>query len=387
MRDAVIVEAVRTPVGRIRGLHRETHPVDLSAHVLSALFERTGIDPSVVDDVIWGCVSQAGEQAGNIARSAVLGAGWPETVPATTVDRQCGSSQQAVEFAASLVMTGMRDVVVAGGVESMTRVPMGSARVDVESPLGSRVEKRYGVTKFSQGAGADEIARRWGISREQLDEFSVESHRRATAAVDSGAFESQIVATTGLTREGGTVTTKTDEGIRRSTSAEALAALDPAFGDSGLHTAGSSSQLSDGAAALLVTTSERAHQLGLTPLVRIHSSAVIGVDPVTMLTGPIPATERVLKNAGLSLDDIGTFEINEAFASVMLAWLADTGADPAVTNPDGGAIALGHPLGGSGARLMTTLVHRMLREQHRYGLQSMCEGGGMANATVLELLA
>ncbi|KRA25253.1 acetyl-CoA acetyltransferase [Microbacterium sp. Root61] len=386
MRDAVIVEAVRTPVGRVRGQFRNVHPADLSAHVLGSLAERTGLDPVSIDDVLWGCVSQAGEQAGNIGRSAVLGAGWPDSVPATTVDRQCGSSQQSVEFAAALVMSGLRDVVVAGGVESMSRVPMGSARMDVESPFGAGVEARYGVTKFSQGWGADEIARRGGIPRERLDAFSQQSHVRAAEATDSGRFDREIVATDGHSKEGLAIRATADEGIRRTTTREALAGLNAAFGDDGLHTAGSSSQMSDGAAAMLIMTSERAAELGLRPLVRIHSSAVVGVDPVTMLTGPAPATARVLRNAGLSLADIGTFEINEAFASIVLSWIDETGADERRTNPDGGAIALGHPLGGSGARLMTTLVHRMVADGTRYGLQSMCEGGGMANATILELI-
>lgn len=387
MHDAVIVEAVRTPVGRVRGQFREVHPAELSAHVLRELQARAGIAPGDIDDVVWGCVSQAGEQAGNVARTAVLAAGWPETVPATTVDRQCGSSQQSVEFAAAMVMSGLRDVVVAGGVESMTRVPMGVARLHLERALGPSVEARYGVTKFSQGWGADEIARRWAISRSRLDEFALDSHRRAAAASDSGAFDAQIVPTRGLDKAGAEIVATKDEGIRRETSADALGALAPAFAEDGLHTAGSSSQMSDGAAALLITTSAKAAQLGLKPIARIHTSVAVGVDPMTMLTGPIPATARALQRSGLALEDIGTFEINEAFASIVLSWLDETGADPARTNPQGGAIALGHPLGGSGARLMTTLVHRMVAEGHRYGLQSMCEGGGMANATILELVA
>ncbi|MBV0896147.1 thiolase family protein [Microbacterium sp. NC79] len=387
MRDAVIVEAVRTPVGKVRGALRETHPASLSSDVLRALVSRTGIDPSIIDDVVWGCVSQAGEQAGNIARTAILGAGFPEQVPGTTVDRQCGSSQQSVEFAAALVMAGLRDVVVAGGVESMSRVPMGSARMDAASPLGPYVEERYGVKRFSQGHGADEIARRWNISRTELDELAYESHERAASATDEGRFDGQIVAIDGVDSDGNSVTVRHDQGIRRTTSAEGLASLAPAFGDDGFHTAGNSSQMSDGAAALLVTTSENAARLGLKPIVRIHTSVAVGVDPRTMLTGPIPATQRALERASLSISDMESFEINEAFASVVGAWLRDTGADPRRTNPDGGAIALGHPLGGSGARLMTTLIHRMVNNGHRYGLQSMCEGGGMANATILERLA
>jgi acetyl-CoA acyltransferase len=380
MRDAVIVEAVRTPVGRRKGAYAEIHPVDLSAHVLTALAERSGIDPAVVDDVVWGCVSQVGEQALNVGRNAALAAGWPESVPGTTVDRQCGSSQQAVHFAAAGVLSGQYDVAVAGGVEVMTRVPMGSSiGSDVGFPFGPKVFSRYEGQQFNQGLGAEMIAERWGFTREQVDEFSLESHRKAAAAVDSGAFAKQyaVVPGTGL---------EADEGIRRETTLEKLATLKPAFREDGLITAGNSSQISDGSGALLITTSEKAAELGLTPLVRLHSFSVVGDDPVIMLTGPIPATAKVLAKSGLSIDDIGAFEINEAFAPVPMAWLAETGADPRALNALGGAIAIGHPLGGSGAVLMTRLVHHMADNGIRYGLQSMCEGGGMANATVLELL-
>jgi acetyl-CoA acyltransferase len=380
MRDAVIVDAVRTPVGRRKGAYAEVHPVDLSAHVLSALVERTGIDPSVVDDVVWGCVSQVGEQTMNVGRNAVLAAGWPESVPGTTVDRQCGSSQQAVHFAAAGVISGQYDVAVAGGVEVMTRVPMGSSiGTDVGLPFGPKVLERYHNEWFNQGTGAEMIAERWGLSRQQIDEFSLASHIKAAAAIDSGAFAKQyaVVPGTGL---------EADEGVRRETSLDKLGGLKPAFKADGVITAGNSSQISDGSGALLITTSEKARELGLKPLARLHTFALAGDDPVIMLTAPIPATAKALANAGLSIGDIGAFEINEAFAPVPLAWLAETGADPKALNPLGGAIAIGHPLGGSGAVLMTRLLHHMSDNGIRYGLQSMCEGGGMANATILELL-
>ncbi|HEU4911904.1 MAG TPA: acetyl-CoA C-acyltransferase [Actinomycetes bacterium] len=377
-RDAVVVDAVRTPVGRRGGGLGGTHPVDLSAHVLDALAERTGLDPAVVDDVVWGCVSQTGEQAVNVGRNAVLAAGWPEEVVGVTIDRQCGSSQQAAHFAAAGVIAGQYDVVVAGGVESMTRVPMLCTVTQGPGvPFGPRMLARYDDGLVPQGISAEIIAARWSLSRTALDEIAVQSHARAAAAADSGAFDAELVPV-------GEV--RADEGIRRGTDLETLAGLRTAFRDDGVVTAGNSSQISDGAAALLVTTSEVAARHGWRPLARFHSFATAGVDPVTMLTAPIPATAKVLDRAGLTLDDIGTVEVNEAFASVLGAWLAETGADPARVNPRGGAIALGHPLGASGARLMTTLVHTMAATRSRYGLQTMCEGGGMANATVLELL-
>jgi acetyl-CoA acyltransferase len=383
MRDAVIVEAVRTPVGRRGGALAGVHPVDLSAHVLRALADRSGIDPAVVDDVIWGCVSQVGEQAINIGRNAVLAAGWPESVPGTSIDRQCGSSQQSLHFAAATVLSGQCDVVVAGGVEVMSRVPMGSSVGDgVGMPFGPLVMERYGGVVFNQGVGAEMMVERWGFRREQLDAFSLGSHVKAAAAQDAGAFEAEIAP---VPLPDGTVVAA-DEGIRRDTTMAALAALKTPFKPDGTVTAGSSSQISDGAAALLVTTSDKARELGLTPLVRVHTAVLAAADPVIMLTAPIPATEKALKRSGLSIGDIGAVEVNEAFAPVPLAWLAETGADPAVLNARGGAIALGHPLGGSGARLLTTLVHRMRSDGLRYGLQTMCEGGGMANATVLELV-
>jgi acetyl-CoA acyltransferase len=380
MRDAVIVDAVRTPVGRRNGAYADVHPVDLSAHILGSLAERTGIDPSVVEDVIWGTVSQVGEQALNVGRNAVLGAGWPESIPGTTVDRQCGSSQQAVHFAAAAVISGQVDVAVAGGVEAMTRVPMGSSiGANVGFPFGPRMLARYEGQQINQGLGAEMIADKWGLSRQQLDEFSLASHEKAAAAVDAGAFAGQyaVVPGTGL---------EADEGIRRDTTVEKLGSLKPAFKEDGVIHAGNSSQISDGSGALLVTTSEKARELGLKPLVRLHTFALAGDDPVIMLTAPIPATAKALAKSGLSINEIGAFEVNEAFAPVPLAWLSETGADAKALNPLGGAIAIGHPLGGSGAILMTRLVHHMVDNGIRYGLQTMCEGGGMANATILELL-
>jgi acetyl-CoA acyltransferase len=380
MRDAVIVDAVRTPVGRRNGAYADVHPVDLSAHILGSLAERTGIDPSVVEDVIWGTVSQVGEQALNVGRNAVLGAGWPESIPGTTVDRQCGSSQQAVHFAAAAVISGQVDVAVAGGVEAMTRVPMGSSiGANVGFPFGPRMLARYEGQQINQGLGAEMIADKWGLSRQQLDEFSLASHEKAAAAVDAGAFAGQyaVVPGTGL---------EADEGIRRDTTVEKLGSLKPAFKEDGVIHAGNSSQISDGSGALLVTTSEKARELGLKPLVRLHTFTLAADDPVIMLTAPIPATAKALAKSGLTIDEIGAFEVNEAFAPVPLAWLAETGADPKRLNPLGGAIAIGHPLGGSGAILMTRLVHHMVDNGIRYGLQTMCEGGGMANATILELL-
>jgi acetyl-CoA acetyltransferase family protein len=381
MRETVIVEAVRTPVGKRNGALSAMHAADLSAVVLNELVERAGIDPNVIDDVVWGCVSQVGDQSSNIGRYAVLAAGWPEHIPGTTINRACGSSQQALDFAAQAVMSGQQDVVVAGGVEVMSRVPLGSARASGQ-PYGPKVLARYDGFAFNQGISAEMIAKKWGFSRTQLDEYSALSHERAAAAQDSGAFNRQIAP---VFVEDTAVTA--DEGIRRGTTAEKLAGLKPAFDEAGVIHAGNSSQISDGAAALLVTTSDIAVELGLTPLVRYIAGAVTGADPVLMLTGPIPATEKVLSKAGVSLADIGAFEVNEAFAPVPLAWLAETGADPKLLNPLGGAIALGHPLGASGAVLMTRMAHHMRDNAIRYGLQTMCEGGGTANATIVELVA
>jgi acetyl-CoA acyltransferase len=379
-RDAVVVDAVRTPVGRRGGGLAGEHPVDLSAHVLDALVARTGLDPALVEDVIWGCVSQTGEQAVNVGRNAALAAGWPEDVVGVTLDRQCGSSQQAVHFAAAGVISGQYDIAVAGGVESMSRVPMLCTVTQGPGvPFGPRLLARYADIGglVPQGESAEIIAERWKLSRTDLDEIAVRSHANAANAADSGSFDGELAPVGDV---------GADEGIRRGTSVATLAGLRTVFRDDGVVTAGNSSQISDGAAALLVTTSEVAARHGWRPLARLHSFATAGVDPVTMLTAPIPATARVLERAGLALAEIDAFEVNEAFASVVGAWLAETGADPARVNPRGGAIALGHPLGGSGARVMTTLVHHLAQTGGRWGLQTMCEGGGMANATVLERL-
>ncbi|MFI6776520.1 thiolase family protein [Nocardia sp. NPDC050412] len=380
MRDAVIVDAVRTPIGKRNGTLGPVHAADLSAKVLNALVERTGIDPAIVDDVVWGCVTQIGDQSSNIGRFAVLAAGWPEHVPGVTINRACGSSQQAIDSAAHAVMAGQYDLVVAGGVETMTRVPLGSHRTTGQ-PYGPAVLARYDNFDFNQGIGAELMVERWGFTRTQLDEFAAQSHAKAAAAIDDGVFDDHIVP---IEVDGTKFTV--DEGLRRGTTAEKLAGLKPSFKPDGVIHAGNSSQIADGAAALLITTSEKARELGLTPIARYHSGAVSGADPILMLTGPIPATEKVLRKAGLSIDDIGAFEVNEAFAPVPLAWLAETGADAEKLNPLGGAIGVGHPLGGSGAILMTRLLAQLRRENLRYGLQTMCEGGGTANATIIELL-
>ncbi|MFF6983488.1 thiolase family protein [Streptomyces sp. NPDC008343] len=381
-RDAVIVGAVRTPLGKRGGGLSGVHPVDLAAGVLRELVERTGVDPALVDDVVFGCVSQIGEQAVNVGRNALLAAGYPESVPGTTVDRQCGSSQQAAHFAAAGLVAGHYDLVVAGGVESMSRVPMLRTVTDGPGdPWSPGIFKRYPDFRFDQGIAAENIARKWNITREEADRLSLESHHRAIAARDRGAFDAEIVPAGAIS---------SDEGPRPTTSAEALAGLPSAFIEDGQVTAGNSSQISDGAAALLMTTSDKARELGLTPLARVHSVAVKGADPIEMLTATIPATQAVLARSGLRLGDMDSIEINEAFATVVLAWAKELGRDGDLdmkkVNPRGGSIALGHPLGGSGARLMTTLVHSLLDTGGRYGLQVMCEGGGMANATVLERL-
>ena len=391
MRDAVIVDAVRTAVGRRGGSLSAIHPVDLSAHVLGALAERNGLDPALVDDVVWGTVSQVGEQAGVVGRFAALAAGWPESVPGVSVSRACGSSQQSVHFAAGLVMAGQYDIAIAGGVESMSRVPMGAARSvpGAGQPYGPGVRARYfpdGKGEFDQGVGAELIAAQYGFSRAQLDQHALDSHERAARAVDEGRFAAQTTPVTVTREDGSTFAFDTDEGIRRGSTLEKLAGLKTPFQEDGVVSAGNSSQISDGAAALLVTTSEIAAANGWTPLARVHTAVLAGCDPVTMALGPAPATAKALKRSGLSLGDIGAFEINEAFAPVTLAWLKETGADYELMNPNGGAMAIGHPLGGSGARLMTTLVHHMRDNGIRYGLQAMCEAGGMANATILELL-
>jgi acetyl-CoA acyltransferase len=376
MNDAVIVDAVRTPVGKRNGALAGIHPADLSARVLTSLAQRTGIRPDEVDDVVWGCVSQVGDQALNVGRMAVLAAGWPESVPATTVNRACGSSQQSVHFAAAGVIAGQYDFAVAGGVESMSRVPMGSAGQGGR-PNPPSVLERYGVEGFSQGTGAEMMAEKWHLSRAQLDEFSLRSHELTATAIDAGVLDAQLTPVGGLLA---------DEGVRRGGSLETLAALKTVFREDGVIHAGNSSQVSDGSGAMLITSSEQARKRGLVPLARVHTAVLAGDDPVIMLTAPINATAKALRNSGLAIDDIGAFEVNEAFAPVPLAWLAETGAKPERLNPLGGAIAVGHPLGGSGAILMTRLVHHMRDNGIRYGLQTMCEAGGMANATVLELL-
>ncbi|WP_214324924.1 thiolase family protein [Nonomuraea sediminis] len=386
MRDAVIVEAVRTPIGKGKptGALHGVHPVDLLAHTLRQLIERAGVAPELVDDVIGGCVDQVAEQAMNTTRYAWLAAGFPDSVPAVTVDRQCGSSQQAIHFAAQGVMSGSYDLVVACGVESMSRVPMWSNVPAGADPFGPGMAARFPDGLVPQGISAELISAKWSLSREQMDAFSAGSHAKAAAA----DFSAELAPIAGLTR---------DESIRPSTTVEILSGLKPAFQDPGYGerfpqidwsvTAGNTSPTNDGAAAVLITTSEVAARLGLRPLARLHSFAVTGSDPLLMLTGVIPATEKVLRRAGLELGDIDLFEVNEAFASVVLAWLQETGADPAKVNVKGGAIALGHPLGASGARIMTTLVNALRERGARYGLQTMCEAGGLANATIIENLA
>lgn len=381
MRDAVVVDAVRSPLGKRGKSLAAIHPADLSSAILHALVQRTGLDPALVDDVVWGCVGQVGEQTGDIARTALLSAGWPESVPGVTVDRACGSSQQALSFAAAGVIAGHYDIAVAGGVESMSRIPMGLAFTLGGDPFaGMGWQSRYGSTP-NQGVGAEMIAERWGLSRTDVDGYALRSHELAAAAQDCGAFDGQLVP---ITTPDGAVAV--DEGVRRGGTLEDLVHLKTVFKQDGVVTAGNASQITDGAAALLVTTSELAARHGWSPIARVHTSVVVGVDPVTMLTGPIPATQKALTRSGLHLDEIGAYEVNEAFACVPLAWLAEIGVDAKIVNPLGGAIALGHPVGGSGARLATTLVHHMRDNGIRYGLQTMCEGGGQANATIFELL-
>jgi acetyl-CoA acyltransferase len=384
-REAVIVEAVRTAVGRRGGRLKDWHPVDLLAQTLSALVQRSTIDPGVVEDVIVGCVSQVGEQSLNVGRNAVLAAGFPETVPGTTVDRQCGSSQQAIHFAAQGVLSGAYDVVIAGGVEVMTRVPMGSSYMQGPGePFGSQMLKRYENGLVHQGISADLVAQKWEISRDELDEFSLESHRRAARATAEGRFSSQIVPIPVKNEDDTTSIFEQDEGIRTDTSLEKLASLKPAFKPDGLITAGNSSQISDGAAAVLIMERETAERLGLKPRARFVSFSLAGDNPILMLTAPIPATFKALERAGLTMNDIDLVEINEAFASVVLAWQRETRADFQRVNVNGGAVAIGHPLGASGARLTTVLLHELERTGGRYGLQTICEGGGMANGMVIE---
>jgi acetyl-CoA acyltransferase len=385
MATAVIVDAVRTPGGKRGGKLKDWHPVDLLAEVLAAVVERNDLDPALVDDVIAGCVSQTGEQSVNVARNAALAAGFPESVPGTTIDRQCGSSQQAAHFAAQGVIAGVYDIAIAAGVESMTRVPMGATMQQGPGiPFGPRMIDRYEDGLVPQGLSAELIAEKWGLTREQLDGYAVESHARATRATEEGRFENEILPIE-VRHDDGTVEMMTrDEGIRPSTTLEVLGGLKPAFKPDGVITAGNSSQITDGAAAVLIMSEEKAAELGLRPRARFHTFALAGVDPVTMLTGPIPATQKALAKAGLTVDDIDLFEVNEAFSSVIGVFLAETGADWSKVNVNGGAMSLGHPLGASGAKLLTTLVNELERSGGRYGLQTMCEGGGMANATIIE---
>jgi acetyl-CoA C-acetyltransferase len=379
--EAYIVGAVRTPVGRRNGSLAAVHPVDLAARVLTELVARTGADPSAVEDVIMGCVSQIGPQSIDIARNAWLSAGLPENVPGVTIDRQCGSSQQAVHFAAQGVLSGTQDLVVAAGVESMSMVPMGSTvalplEKGMPGPFGRGWRDRYGDQEISQFRGAQLVCEKWGLKRSQLEEFSLESHARAVRAIDEGRFDREITAIDGVT---------TDEGPRRDTSLEKMAELKP-LREGWELTAATASQISDGAAAVLIASPAAVQRHGFTPRARIQALTVTGADPVFMLTGPIPATEQALARGNLTIDDIDVFEVNEAFAPVLLAWSADTGASLEKTNPNGGAIALGHPLGATGAILMTKLLHELERTGGRYGLQTMCEGGGQANATIIERL-
>ncbi len=383
-REAVIVSAVRTAIGRRNGRLKDWHPVDLMAQVLNEVVKRAGIEAGLVDDVIVGCVSQVGEQALNLGRNAALAAGFPEAVPGTTVDRQCGSSQQAIHFAAQGVISGAYDIALAGGVESMTRVPMGSNSQGPGVPFGPLMNERYHHGLVHQGISADLVAQKWEIGRAELDAFSLESHRRAARATAEGRFTSQILSIPVKDEEGQTFPFLYDEGVRADTSLEKLATLKPSFKPDGLITAGNSSQISDGAAAVLIMERATAERLGLKPRARFVSFALAGADPILMLTAPIPATAKVLQKAGLTIDQIDLLEINEAFASVVLAWQKATGADLARTNVNGGAVALGHPLGASGARITTMLLHELERSGGRYGLQTICEGGGTANAMIIE---
>jgi acetyl-CoA acyltransferase len=378
MREVVIVEAVRTPVGRRNGSLKDVHPVVLGAMALRELVRRANIDPAVVEDVVMGCVSQVGEQAVNVARNAVLQAGFPISVPATTVDRQCGSGQQAIHFAANLIQSGVADVTIAGGIEAMSRLPIGSSTASGGHPFPPSLLEMYPLVH--QGISAELMAEKWDIPREELDAYGLRSHQRAAAAQDAGHFDRELMP---IPLADGSVFTR-DEGVRRDTTLEKLAGLQPAFKPDGKITAGSSSQISDGAAVLLLTTPEKAAELGLTPRARIVAQKVVGVDPVLMLSGPIPATQQILAKAGLKLDDIDLFEVNEAFASVVLAWQREIHPDMEKVNVNGGAIALGHPLGCSGAKLMVTLLHELERREARYGLQTMCCGGGLGTATIIE---
>jgi len=387
MATAVIVDAVRTALGKRNGKLKDWHPVDLAAETLKALVQRNDLDPALVEDVIMGCVMQTGEQGLNIGRNAALAAGFPESVVGTSVDRQCGSSQQSAHFAAQGVIAGAYDVVIAAGVECMTRVPMGVTMNGPGMPFGPKMMERYQAAGglVPQGISAEMIADKWNLSRDDLDALSVQSHKRAARATEEGRFEKEIIPITVETEEGKEEFAR-DQGIRPDSSMESLANLKPAFKPDGKVTAGNSSQITDGAAALLIMSEDKANALGLTPRARFHSFALAGVDPIMMLTGPIPATSKVLERAGMTMDQMDLTEINEAFASVVLAWEKEHHPDMDKVNVNGGAIALGHPLGCSGARLMATLLNELERSGGRFGLQTMCEGGGMANATIIERL-
>ncbi|MCB9390704.1 MAG: thiolase family protein [Acidimicrobiia bacterium] len=390
METAVIVDAVRTPGGKRNGSLKDWHPVDLLGHTLKAIADRNNLDPALVDDVITGCVMQVGEQSLNVGRNALLAAGWPESVPSTTVDRQCGSSQQAMHFGAQGIMAGQYDIVVASGVECMTRVPMGTSVMGGKMGLPwsqaemDRYADRGGLV--SQGISAEMIAKQWDLTREDLDTFGARSQELAARAVDEGRFDREIIAVPVTDEDGTERIFDTDEGIRRGTTVETLGNLKPAFDENGVVTAGTSSQISDGASAVLIMSESKAKELGLTPRARFHAFSVVGVDPVTMLTGPIPATQKVLERAGMTVDDIDLFEVNEAFAPVVLAWEKELKPNMDKVNVNGGAIALGHPLGASGTKLMATLLCELERTGGRYGLQTMCEGGGLANGTIIERL-
>ena len=393
MAEAYIVAATRTAGGRKGGRLRDWHPADLGAVVLDELIARTGVDPAVVEDVVMGCVMQVGEQATNIARNAVLASKLPESVPGTSVDRQCGSSQQALQFAAQAVMSGTMDVVIAAGVESMTRVPMGlsvalPAKEGFGMPMSPNMQARYPNIQFSQFMGAEMMASKYGLTKDQLDEYAYNSHQRAIAATQAGAFKDEIVAVDGRDgkgEEGSAVRHDSDEGIRYDSSLDAIRGV-KLLREGGAITAATSSQICDGASGVMVVSEKALKEYGLTPMARIHNLTLIGHDPVIMLEAPLPATERALKKAGMSIDDIDLFEVNEAFASVPVAWLQTTKADPAKLNVNGGAIALGHPLGASGTKLMTTLLHALKARNKKWGLQTMCEGGGLANVTIVERL-
>ncbi|AJK88636.1 MULTISPECIES: thiolase family protein [Lysinibacillus] len=380
MREVVIVAAVRTAVGRSKGVLSHVRADDMAADVLQEAVQRAGINKEQVDDVILGCVTQTAEQGGNIARTALLMAGFPDSVPGVTIDRQCGSSQQAVHFAAQAILAGDMDIVIAGGVESMSRVPMGTNMKNAH--LGNRLQGNYNI--IHQGLSAEKIAEKWSLSKEQLNSYAYESHQRALAAIEAGSFKDEILPIEVIQEDGTVTTVVKDEGPRAETTVDILNGLKTVFQEDGVITAGNASQMSDGASAVVVMALDKAQELGIQPLAKIITRVVVGSDPTLMLTGPIEATRKALERSGLNIEDIDTYEVNEAFAPVPLVWLQEIGGDPKKLNPDGGAIALGHPLGATGTKLLTTLLYRMERENYRYGLLAICEGMGMANATIIE---